>query len=112
MKFPTFARSKAPRGGDEKVTTPNAALSKSSSESGIEKKGELSLGSRTSHSQADKIFEATPVQEVAPLEKPNDEPEYPGGVKLVIITVALCLSVFCMALVLPPMLILLHDQVC
>lgn len=112
MKFPTFARSKAPRGGDEKAITPNAPLSKSSSESEIEKKGEPSIGSRTSHLQGDRISETTPVQEVAPLEKPYDEPEYPGGVKLVIITIALCLSVFCMALVLFPTLVMLHDQAC
>lgn len=112
MKFPTFARSKAPSGGDEKGITPNAALSKSSSESEIEKKGEPSNGSTISHLQGDGISEATPVKEVASLEKPNDEPEYPGGVKLVIITIALCLSVFCMALVLPPTLVMLHDQAC
>lgn len=110
MKFPTFARSKAPSGGDEKITTPNAALSKSSSESEIEKKGELSTGSKTSDPQGDKILGATPVQEVATLEKPSDEAEYPGGVKLVIITIALCLSVFCMALVHLLIFILLHDQ--
>lgn len=111
MKFPNFARSNAPSGENEKVSPPTAALSKSSSESEIEKKVEHSIGSKTSHPQDDKILEATPVQEVAALEKPNDEPEYPGGVKLVIITIALCLSVFCMALVHPLMLFLLHDQV-
>lgn len=110
MKFPTFARSNAPSGEDEKVSPPTAALSKSSSESEIEKRVEHSVGSKTSHPQDDKISEAAPVQEVAPLEKPNDEPEYPGGVKLVIITIALCLSVFCMALVHLPMLFLLNDQ--
>lgn len=111
MKFPTFARSNAPSGEDEKVSPPTAALSKSSSESEIEKKVQHSIGSKTSHPQDDKILEAAPVQEVAPLEKPNDEPEYPGGVKLFIITIALCLSVFCMALVHLPMLFLLHDKV-
>lgn len=110
MKFPTFARSSAPSGENEKVSPPTAALSKSSSESEIEKKVEHSIGSKTSHPQDDQILEATPVQEAAALEKPNDEPEYPGGVKLVIITIALCLSVFCMALVHLPMLFLLHDQ--
>lgn len=111
MKFPTFTRSNAPSGGDEKVSTPTAALSKSSSESDIEKKDEHSIGSKTSHPQDDKILDVTPAVGVAPLEKPNDEPEYPGGVKLVIITTALCLSVFCMALVYLPMLFMLHDQV-
>lgn len=112
MKFPLFAPSKTPNGGDEKSTTSNAALSKSSLESEIEKRGESLIGSKTSHPQGDNISEATPVQELAPLEKPNDEPEYPGGAKLIIITIALCLSVFCMALVLLPMLVILHNQVC
>lgn len=114
MKFPTFARSNAPSGRDEKVSPSPAALSKSSSESEIEKKSEHehSIGSKTSHPQDDKISEAPPVLEGAPLENSNDEPEYPGGIKLVIITIALCLSVFCMALVhLPLMLFMLHDQV-
>lgn len=112
MKFPLFAPSKTPSGGDEKSTTSNAALSKSSLESEIEKRGESLIGSKTSHPQGGNISEATPVQELAPLEKPNDEPEYPGGAKLIIITIALCLSVFCMALVLLPMLVMLHNQVC
>lgn len=111
MKFPTFARSHAPSGENEKASPPTAALSKSSSESVIEKKVEHSIDSKTSHPQEDHILEATPVQEAAALEKPNDEPEYPAGVKLVIITIALCLSVFCMALVHHPILFLLHDQV-
>lgn len=111
MKFPTFARSNAPSGGDEKVPPPTAALSNCSSESEIEKKVEHSIGSKNSHPQEDKILEAAPVLEVVPLEKPNDEPEYPGGIKLVIITTALCLSVFCMALVHLPMLSMLHDLV-
>lgn len=109
MKFPTFARSNAPSGGDENLSPPTAAWSKSSSESEIEKNVEIS--SNTSHPQDEKTLEATPVPEVAPLENPNDEPEYPGGIKLVIITIALCLSVFCMALVHLPMLFMLHDQV-
>lgn len=111
MKFPTFARSKAPSGGDEKATTPNAALSKSSSESEFERKSEPSIGRKTSNPRSDKLIETIPVQEVVPLEKTNAEPEYPGGVKLVVITTALCLSVFCMALVLFHMPFMLHDQV-
>ncbi len=37
-------------------------------------------------------------------EKPNEEPDivYPTSVKLLLITLALCLSVFCMALVRRP----------
>lgn len=114
MKFPAFALSKAPSVGDEKSITPNAALSKISSESETEKKGEPSIGSTTSHLQGDRTSEAAPVKDVAPLEKSNDEPEYeyPRGAKLVIITIALCLSVFCMALVFLPALVILHNQAC
>ncbi len=99
MKFPTLSRSKVQGSVDDKRTAADTGLSKNSSESEIEKIGAPSVASKTSHPQGEKILEATPVLEAAALEKLNDEPEYPGGVKLAIITVALCLSVFCMALV-------------
>ena len=58
----------------------------------------LSLSSQVSKPKA--ILE-TPVDEAAALEKASEEPEYPSGVKLAIITLSLCLAVFCMALVRP-----------
>ena len=51
------------------------------------------------HSHAEKTVEETAIQEAAALDKLSDEPEYPKGVKLAVITAALCLSVFLMALV-------------
>ena len=45
-----------------------------------------------------KVVEATPIQEAEALEKFLNEPDYPTGVKLGIITASLCLSVFLMAL--------------
>lgn len=46
-----------------------------------------------------KIVEATPLEDAAALDKLSDEPEYPTGLKLFVITIALCLSVFLVALV-------------
>lgn len=43
--------------------------------------------------------ELTPIQEAAALDKLSDEDEYPSGIKLFVITIALCLSVFLVALV-------------
>ena len=55
------------------------------------------------HSHAEKTVEETAIQEAAALDKLSDEPEYPKGMKLTIITAALCLSVFLMALVCTPL---------
>ncbi|KAL8641656.1 MAG: hypothetical protein Q9228_001558 [Teloschistes exilis] len=51
-----------------------------------------------SHIQTEKVIEETPVEEAAALDKLSEEPEYPSGAKLAIITLALCLSVLLMAL--------------
>lgn len=48
--------------------------------------------------QAEKVVEATPIQEAEALDKITEEPEYPAGAKLAIITISLCLSVLLMAL--------------
>ncbi|KAI4103280.1 MAG: hypothetical protein L6R37_003908 [Teloschistes peruensis] len=48
--------------------------------------------------QTEKVIEETPVEEAAALDKLSEEPEYPSGAKLAIITLALCLSVLLMAL--------------
>lgn len=47
---------------------------------------------------SEKVIETSPIQEAAALDKPSDEPEYPTGAKLAIITISLCLSVLLMAL--------------
>lgn len=46
-----------------------------------------------------RVVEETPMEEAAALDKLSDEPDYPSGLKLVVITIALCLSVFLVALV-------------
>ncbi|KAL8836551.1 MAG: hypothetical protein Q9170_002871 [Blastenia crenularia] len=46
----------------------------------------------------EKTIEATPIQEAEALDKVSEEPEYPTGAKLTIITISLCLSVLLMAL--------------
>ncbi|KAL9580252.1 MAG: hypothetical protein Q9212_004606 [Teloschistes hypoglaucus] len=51
-----------------------------------------------SQNQNEKVLEKTPVEEAAALDKLPEEPEYPSGAKLAIITLALCLSVLLMAL--------------
>ncbi|KAL8731744.1 MAG: hypothetical protein Q9166_003191 [cf. Caloplaca sp. 2 TL-2023] len=48
--------------------------------------------------QSQKVMKTTPIQEAEALDKPSDEPEYPSGAKLAIITISLCLSVLLMAL--------------
>lgn len=47
----------------------------------------------------EKNVQTTPVEEAEALDKLSDEGEYPSGSKLAIITLALCLSVFLVALV-------------
>ena len=47
----------------------------------------------------EKIIETTPLEEAEALDKLSDEVEYPTGSKLAVITLALCLSVFLVALV-------------
>jgi hypothetical protein len=48
-----------------------------------------------------KIEESTAIEKAQALDEPEEDPEaeYPHGLKLVIITIALCLSVFLVALV-------------
>lgn len=63
--------------------------------------GQTSPASSTvQNGQGDKeIVEETAVQEAAALDKMTDELEYPTGMKLAVITIALALSVFLVALV-------------
>lgn len=54
----------------------------------------------STHSGTDeKTVETSPMEEAEALDKLSDEVEYPTGSKLAIITLALCLSVFLVALV-------------
>lgn len=115
MKFPSFARSKpASETNGENVTagtvhgsSKNSSLSDEIERTDVAEKHDPerpvshnpSIESRASQRRGEKIIDATPVEEAKALEKMDDEIEYPGGTKLAIITLALCLSVFCMALV-------------
>ena len=98
MKVPTFLQ-KARASSTKPSTT-------TSSTSDLEKvPGEAGTVSPVIPSGAihdgapEKVFEETAVEEAAALDKLSEEPEYPKGAKLAIITAALCLSVFLMALV-------------
>ncbi|KAL8694157.1 MAG: hypothetical protein Q9218_001154 [Villophora microphyllina] len=82
-------------------------VSSDSSLSSVEKTGEKTSLENTalpdakpyeSQPQTEKVIETTPVEEAEALEKLSEEPEYPSGAKLAIITLSLCLSVLCMAL--------------
>ncbi|KAL8955934.1 MAG: hypothetical protein Q9183_006477 [Haloplaca sp. 2 TL-2023] len=48
--------------------------------------------------QDEKEVETTPIKEAEALDKSSNEPEYPTGTRLIIITVSLCVSVLLMAL--------------
>ena len=112
MKLPTFLQKKN-AASTEVSTAPTVAPSIStSSASDIEKPPVDPEHEKTSPAVADvaatdgtgaKTVEETAVQEAAALDKLSDEPEYPKGAKLGIITAALCLSVFLMALVSGPL---------
>ena len=58
-----------------------------------------SLGSKDLQQRGGETLDNTRAEDAEVLENPRDEPEYPSGIKLAIITTALCVSVFCMALV-------------
>ena len=51
------------------------------------------------HSGEQKVVETTGLEEAEALDKLSEEPEYPTGMKLAIITIALCFSVFLVAIV-------------
>lgn len=99
MKFPGRSRTKP--------TLPPSAvandihLSNDSTLADGEKKEVLAgspVSSQASH-HGSEIGDVS-LEKVKTLERPlDDEPEYPSGIKLTIITAALCISVFCMALV-------------
>lgn len=113
MKFPTFSsKAASPTSIDESKTVyANHDSSKGSSFldneknlSDSEKNGHVpvsrnsSAASKIPQHRGEVIVEKTPVEEAKALEHFAEEPEYPSGIKLVIITTALCVSVFCMAL--------------
>ncbi|MCJ1262827.1 MFS sugar transporter [Lobaria immixta] len=113
MKFPTFSsKAASPTSIDESKTVhANHDSSKGSSFldneknlSDSEKNGHVpvsrnsSTASKISQHRGEVIVEKTPVEEAKALEHFAEEPEYPSGIKLAIITTALCVSVFCMAL--------------
>ena len=106
MKLPTLLRSK--HASDSKETAPSPTTlssSQNTSKTEIEKQAPIAPSSTLStkkefaEDQNEKnIIETTPIKEAEALDKLSDEPEYPTGAKLAIITASLCLSVFLMAL--------------
>ena len=106
MKFPALLRSR--RASNLKANAPSPTTSSSShntSRTEIEK--QLPVASSPTPSTKNNfpkdrgdedVIETNPIKEVEALDKLSDEPEYPTGAKLGIITASLCLSVFLMAL--------------
>jgi hypothetical protein len=82
---------------EEKESEPGVAEAESTSSAELPKPTETAETAET----AEKTEETTVVEEAKAPDKPDadSEVEYPHGPKLVIITVALCLSVFLVALV-------------
>ena len=79
---------------DPSTTTERQMLDKETSD-----ERRTTRSSRSSLPKETKIIEETPLEEAAALDKLSDEPDYPKGGKLAIIMLALCLSVFLVALV-------------
>ena len=105
MKLPPFLQ-KGPTSSAEHSEAPTIEPSTTtSSTSDLEKppldpeKASSAVGNGAVDDGSEKFVQETAIQEAAALDKMSDEPEYPKGVKLAIITAALCLSVFLMALV-------------
>lgn len=114
MKFPIFSpKAVSPTNIHESNAAP-ANHDSSKGSSFFENEKNLSDGEKSGHvpvsrnssivsqpslHQGEETVEKTPAQEAEVLEKPEEKPEYPSGPKLTIITAALCVSVFCMALV-------------
>ena len=104
MKFPSLSRAK-PAASSAVIASPSAAatdtpLSNGSTLADAEKKevfADTPTSSQASHHGSEMVDLS--LEKVKTLERYPDEPEYPGGVKLTIITLSLCISVFCMALV-------------
>lgn len=104
MKFPSFSRANPPTSNAVGLSPSAAAtdthLSNDSTLADGEKKevfADTPTSSQASH-HGSEIGDVA-LEKVKTLERYPDEPEYPGGIKLTIITVSLCVSVFCMALV-------------
>ena len=104
MKFPTFSRKSLTEATDQ-LPTNTVSLTSSNTPSPSEKDKVLSRtpssksrASQSSNERGVTVVEKTPIQEAAVLDKLDDEIEYPHGVKLAIIVVSLCLSIFLMAL--------------
>lgn len=105
MKFPSLVRAKPASPLDAVGVSPSAAatdthLSNGSTLADGEKK-EVFTDSPTSSQASHHGSEIgdLPLEKVKTLEQYSDEPAYPSGIKLTIITFSLCISVFCMALV-------------
>ena len=106
MKFPTLSRTKPTVSlsiENDTLASTDVLSSQHTSTSQIEKEKTFSRASSRQNSQHEKEkgVETAPLAEAEALDNLSDEPEYPSGLKLVIIMTSLALSVFLMALVSP-----------
>ncbi|KAL8942384.1 MAG: hypothetical protein Q9216_001704 [Gyalolechia sp. 2 TL-2023] len=104
MRLPFSKQGPSP---SDQLQYPSATPPSDSSVSNDEKLGENTMpatqtlqhsASKNDETRPEDIIETTPIQEAEALEKMSDEPEYPSGPKLAIITISLCVSVLLMAL--------------
>ncbi|KAG8525408.1 uncharacterized protein KY384_009052 [Bacidia gigantensis] len=105
MKFSPFSKTKSPQDSQTKSTAETTSTQSSSSEADKEKpkssSNAPSIQSAKSQDIArdgEKILETTAVDEVKAVDQLDDDIEYPGPAKLLIIVISLCVSIFCMAL--------------
>ncbi len=114
MKIPYFRRPGANNAVDTSTAT-TAVPSPVASTPNAEKDSlgnHTSLATTTYAMDSEKnVVEATPIQEAAALDKLGEEPEYPTGIKLFIISLALCVSVFLVALVRIPLASFIHIHI-
>ncbi|KAI4095682.1 MAG: hypothetical protein LQ339_007171 [Xanthoria mediterranea] len=80
------------------VMPPSAPLRQVEEKPSSESSSSRHAAANNERDPSEKVIETSPIQEAAALDKPSDEPEYPSGAKLAIITISLCLSVLLMAL--------------
>ncbi|MCJ1299880.1 MFS sugar transporter [Hypocenomyce scalaris] len=106
MKLPKIFGPKSPTSDMDASRATTAVPSLSTSDPNLEKEPPLLTSEipsikdsgGISSGPGEKIIETTPLEEAEALDKLSDEIEYPTGSKLAVITLALCLSVFLVAL--------------
>ena len=95
----TLAPSAAPSVNDEKPTRPQSQTSEPTQQARVlDEKTEADISAQSiAEPKHEPDADAVAVADASPDDE-DANTEYPSGAKLVLITIALCLSVFCMAL--------------